>query len=155
LSPAAGVEAHRLDDERVAVVAADGEAVPFGVHVVAARERAAVEPDFAPIVAVLEDLQDARRRLHELERRVRRDDLGNEVAHEAERLAAPHWVVALHCSAWSIAGLVRIECCAAGRRERRLARAGLLVRACAARRVGERFERRAAVPVAREIARVE
>src|SRR5688572_21773722 len=109
VEPGARIEPDRIDDELVALEAADRESVPLRIESVAARQCAAVEPDLAPIVAVLEDLQDPRRRLHDLERRVRRDDLRDEVAHEAERLATSHRVVALHGAARTVARLVRIE----------------------------------------------
>src|SRR6185436_7015252 len=77
VEPAARVEAHGVDDELVALETADGEPVPFRIERLAGRQRTTVEPDLAPIVAVLEQLHDAPRRLDDLERRVRRDDLGD------------------------------------------------------------------------------
>src|SRR5688572_6545846 len=151
--PAALVETNRLADQDVAIPAPDREAIPLRVGVGEGGQRAPVHPDFAPVVAILEELQDASRRLHDLERVVRLDDLGGQITHEAERLAPAERVVALGRPAGSVTGTVRLVQGASCRRERRLLHAGVL--ACRpARHVAEADDGAGAVPVPGNVARI-
>jgi hypothetical protein len=59
-------------------------------------------------VAVLEELQDPVRQLHDLERVVWLDDLGAQMAHQPERFAASQRIVPRGPAPWTVAGLVRV-----------------------------------------------